>query len=567
MSAASPEQTDDHALALDGQARAADPAANAWVAANAGSGKTKVLIDRVARLLLQGADPDSILCVTYTKAAASEMQDRLFQRLGAWCVAEPAKLRADLAELEKRDDFTDDEIGRARELFARALETPGGLRIETIHAFCGRVLRRFPLEAGIAPGFHELDEAASDEIWDAAFRNLGACVSRGSHDLVAAAHIVAEAGGAGLGVLRALHAKRGAIEELVEGPGGLGGAMARIQALLGAPDESAAEILKRAMGADLPRKELAALCAALPSAKPTDANLGEMLGYVLSDADDALRFETYRALCFTDKGDIRKKNPYTADAARAAPGLADLFQIAATPEGREMTRIQTVSTQLRARAIHERTSALLTLADIVFADFTRRKKARAGLDFDDLIVHVVNLLQRSHAAEWVLWKLDGGIGHILLDEAQDTSPAQWRILDALTADIFAGAGAAQKTLRTMFVVGDQKQSIYSFQGADPEHFLDQQRDVIGKADAGDVLLNRPHLATSFRSVREVLAYVDDVFDPAQFGSGAPFSRAGSRRGGLRPAHRLSRDRDRLRRTLAAGAQARDARSRPVGCAG
>ena len=144
--------------ALDGQAAAAEPKANAWVSANAGSGKTKVLIDRVARLLLSGAEPDSILCVTYTKAAASEMQDRLFDRLGDWCVADDATLRNDLTQLEGDRPFTDAYLGRARELFARALETPGGLRIETIHAFCGRLLRRFPLEAGLAPGFHELDD-------------------------------------------------------------------------------------------------------------------------------------------------------------------------------------------------------------------------------------------------------------------------------------------------------------------------------------------------------------------------------------------------------------------------
>jgi len=513
----------DHERAFAGQAEAAEPGANAWVAANAGSGKTKVLIDRVARLLLKGAEPDSILCVTYTKAAASEMQDRLFERLGEWCVASPADLQADLARLEGRSDFAPEELDRARELFARALETPGGLRIETIHAFCGRVLRRFPIEAGIAPGFHELDEEASDEIWEAAFRNLGARVSRGGPDLVDAAHIVAEAGGAGLGILRTLHEKRNTIEALLAAPGGLGSAIARIKRKLRAPDESAAKILERSMGGDLPRGELQTLCSALPSDKKSDAELCQMLAFVLSDADAGDRFEAYSAMAFTGGGDRRKSNAYTAESARLAPKVVDYFQVKGTPEGREITRIIAVADALLARRIFERTEALLTLANIVFAEFARRKQARAGLDFDDLIAYVVRLLERSHAAEWVLWKLDGGIAHILLDEAQDTSPDQWRILDALTADIFAGAGAERKNPRTMFVVGDQKQSIYSFQGADPEHFLDQQRDINRKADEAKVPFNKPHLAMSFRSVREVLAYVDDVFDPAHFGGGAPFS--------------------------------------------
>src|SRR5690606_7125919 len=207
--------------AIDGQASAAEPDANAWVAANAGSGKTKVLIDRVARLLLRGADPDSILCVTYTKAAASEMQDRLFERLGDWCVADDLALRADLETLERRKDFSPEEMGRARQMFARALETPGGLRIETIHAFCGRLLRRFPLEAGIAPGFRELDDEASDELWASAFLQRGARVAHGEPDLSAAARAVAEAGGAGFDVLRRLDSRRGEIQALVAAKGGV----------------------------------------------------------------------------------------------------------------------------------------------------------------------------------------------------------------------------------------------------------------------------------------------------------------------------------------------------------
>jgi len=155
------------------QADAANPAQSAWVEANAGSGKTKVLIDRVARLLLRrpdgrlGAAPDSILCITYTKAAANEMLARLFSRLGDWAVASDEDLRRSLSQLEGRDpaDYTDEDFSEARRLFARALETPGGLRIETIHAFCARILRRFPLEAGVSPGFSAIEEDEADLLW------------------------------------------------------------------------------------------------------------------------------------------------------------------------------------------------------------------------------------------------------------------------------------------------------------------------------------------------------------------------------------------------------------------
>lgn len=508
--------------ALDGQASAAEPAANAWVAANAGSGKTKVLIDRVARLLLRGAAPDSILCVTYTKAAASEMQDRLFARLGDWCVADDASLRRDLALLEHRDDFSDDDLGRARELFARALETPGGLRIETIHAFCGRLLRRFPLEAGVAPGFRELDDRDSEDLWAEAFLALGARVMRGPHELIEAARTVAEAGGAGFEVLRRLDSHRGEILAVLAA-GGHDAASERLREILGAPRASVEELLDAAMNRDLPREALKAIAAAMPVAKSTDAKLVDKLALVLSDMDAATRFEAYASIVFTDEGDLRRKNVYTVQAAKAAPRIADLFRIEDAPEGTEITRIAEIARLIAARRIYERSTALLRVAEPLLDDFERRKRARAGLDFDDLIASVTRLLDRSHAAEWVLWKLDGGIAHVLLDEAQDTSPAQWRILRRLTHDMFAGAGAVRSSPRTLFVVGDQKQSIYSFQGADPEHFLKQARELHDAAQAAGAPFNTPSLAMSFRSVADVLAYVDEVFDPQHFSGGAPFS--------------------------------------------
>ncbi|MBC7768074.1 MAG: UvrD-helicase domain-containing protein [Phycisphaerales bacterium] len=137
------------------QRQAADPLFSVFVTANAGSGKTKVLVDRIARLLLQGSKPSAFLCITYTKAAAAEMQRRLFERLGAWCVADDATLAKELKDLGAPEA----ELSRARALFAQALETPGGLRIQTIHAFCERLLARFPLEAGVPPGFDIADEA------------------------------------------------------------------------------------------------------------------------------------------------------------------------------------------------------------------------------------------------------------------------------------------------------------------------------------------------------------------------------------------------------------------------
>ena len=157
--------------AVAAQVKAAAPSASSWVSANAGSGKTRVLTDRVARLLLAGTEPQKVLCLTYTKAAAAEMQNRLFRTLGAWAMLDDAALRAALRELgEPGEAIPPDRLARARTLFARALETPGGLRIQTIHAFCEALLRRFPLEAGVAPQFGVLEDrrakALREEVLD-----------------------------------------------------------------------------------------------------------------------------------------------------------------------------------------------------------------------------------------------------------------------------------------------------------------------------------------------------------------------------------------------------------------
>jgi ATP-dependent helicase/nuclease subunit A len=151
------------------QRLAADPTLSAFVSANAGSGKTRVLTNRVARLLLAGAEPSTILCITFTKAAAAEMSDRLFKLLGNWALANDAELQKALMDLDGDDRIrSSDDLARARRLFARALETPGGLKIQTIHSFCESVLKRFPLEAGVPPGYAEIEDVEAGELKNAA---------------------------------------------------------------------------------------------------------------------------------------------------------------------------------------------------------------------------------------------------------------------------------------------------------------------------------------------------------------------------------------------------------------
>ena len=514
-------------LATRAQAEAALPDRSAWVEAHAGSGKTKVLIDRVARLLLRredgrpGADPNTILCITYTKAAANEMLSRLFDRLGGWSVMPNNKLRDELSKLENRPqtDYTDEDLKRARQLFALALETPGGLRIETIHAFCSRILRRFPLEAHVSPGFGEMEDRDADRLWgDSLAEGVIAASEIAADDLAR----LSEAGG-GFGAAAPLASLRGARGTLT----GVdrGALKAEIHATIGAPQETADEIIDAAIGSGLPRADLDAIARGLgdlPKAGASDVKLLETLVTLLSDAPTDVRWDAYQSIFLTSSGTFRASNPYTAGAAKSTPGLADLFQIK-DGEGTEVARFRQLQGALIARRAYERTAALVEIGLPMLSAFRAGKAQRAALDFDDLIQHTRALLTEGGLAEWVLYKLDGGLTHILLDEAQDTSPAQWDIINALVTEFRAGSGAEHSTdPRTQFTVGDKKQSIYSFQGADPDQFLTEKRRFAAAEEALHGQANLPDMKMSFRSAPEVLTFVDTVFNTGTFG-GDPFS--------------------------------------------
>jgi ATP-dependent helicase/nuclease subunit A len=480
---------------------AADPKTSAFVAANAGSGKTKTLVERVARLLLHDARPEAILCVTYTKAAAAEMQRRLYQQLGGWSVMDDAALAAALSDLGE----TSDDLGKARRLFARALETPGGLKIQTLHAFCEKLLRRFPLEAGVSPSFKVLEDVAAAEVSAAARDRLAlwAADHPGSAIDEAYAHLAIElAIGDFEGLLKTFETERAAIEAYIDRCGGPEGAVADVWDVCGFdgvpsdPDAMEAEAVAACDWARW-RETVTHLNA---SAKSTDLALGQGMAALAETAGGAFA-EVWR-LFSTDKGEPRAR---MGTAGLPAPVLAFL--------GEEQARLHAVCKRAKAARIARDTGHALALAHAYAALYEDEKARRGALDFPDLIARTQRLLTERADAAWVLYKLDGGVDHILLDEAQDTSPEQWDILEALSGEFFVGAGGrAAALIRTLFAVGDEKQSIYSFQGADPDQLLIQTRAYIQRT--GGALQVVP-LLESWRSTPEVLAFVDEVFaDPA-----------------------------------------------------
>ena len=495
------------------QRRAADPKASVWVAASAGTGKTKVLTDRVLTLLLAGTPPHKILCLTFTKAAAAEMANRIQGRLARWATASDAGLEAELARLLGRAPDEREPI-RARRLFAQVLDAPGGLHMETIHAFCQSLLRRFPLEAGIAPHFQVMDERDAGELLEAAKLEVLNAAREGGDVTLAQAlalitHRIHETGFPDL--MAELAGGRGRLERLIHRHGGVAGVAGALRARLELePGDSAATLLERAC--DESRFDAAGLraaLAALAGGAKTDQERGAAMAVWLADpATRAASFERWRSVFLTREGEIRK-TLCTKAVRQAWPGVDETLLA-------EAERLIRVADRLKATAIAEATEALLVLGAALLDSYRRAKTLRALMDYDDLILAARDLLARPGVSPWVLFKLDGGIDHVLIDEAQDTNPDQWAVVAALTEEFFAGRGA-RDVVRTVFAVGDAKQSIYSFQRADPREFERMRQSFARHVPAAGGLWDEVALNLSFRSTAAVLDAVNAVFGPSRPG--------------------------------------------------
>ncbi|MEM7744674.1 MAG: double-strand break repair helicase AddA [Pseudomonadota bacterium] len=480
------------------QVQATRPDRSNWVAANAGAGKTAVLTSRVARLLLAGAPPERILCLTYTKAAAAEMQTRLFRMLGGWAMAPEEALSRDLGDLGATGPVRDrDALAEARRLFARALETPGGLKIQTIHAFCERLLRRFPLEAGVSPSFEVMDDRQTDLLLSDRRIRLAEDAENGRSDAFdRAARRLNEDGIDQLAA--AVIAERAQIQDTAVG--------LALQAQFGlSADADRKEIAKRALQ-DLDIAEFAALAEVL---RRSGGKVEQSIAALVGDWQRALAAPLEIAAALS-------KHLLTGQGRRPLRGLGTKNVLAERPQAdSEFDRLCTwaadLQDQLRRSENAARTEDLYVFGAALIAGLERDKQARGLLDFSDLVTRARRLLTQDHMRSWILYKLDRGIDHILIDEAQDTSPEQWDVIAAIAEEFLSGEGARPAD-RSIFVVGDEKQSIYSFQGADPKAF-GTMRDAFDRSfSALGSELGQPKLETSYRSAPAILDFVDAVFE-------------------------------------------------------
>jgi ATP-dependent helicase/nuclease subunit A len=485
------------------QLEASDPAATAWVNANAGSGKTHVLVDRVIRVMLTGTEPSRIMCLTFTKAAAAEMANRLFERLAGWIALDDAALSEALAALgtKQADSHL---LERARQLFTRALETPGGLKIQTIHAFCERVLQLFPVEAGIVPHFTMLDDRESLGLLQTA-RNavLAAAKADGSSELGPSLLDVANRVSPDDfdRLLTQLLGKRSNLRALFDGEGGLQHAESLLRHHLSLEQGLTREVLEAGLTCDVKRYlELADLLAAgSKSEKETAAEIRTAVA-----AKDATLISLFRVLL---TGEFEPRKWVANKSTHEKHGWID------TLVRPDQARLVDTLGRMGDLECLSATLSLLRLGSAIVHTFEEAKRARGAYDFDDLIIKTGELLRERPDAQWVLYKLDGGIEHLLVDEAQDTSPMQWEIIRALTEEFFAGEGRHGQTPRTLFVVGDRKQSIYSFQGADPNVFEHVRTEVRSQVEGAGQEFRPVEFTVSFRSAPEILEAVDRVFAP------------------------------------------------------
>ncbi|MBV9528112.1 double-strand break repair helicase AddA [Sphingomonas sp.] len=498
------------------QASAVDPAINASLSASAGTGKTQVLTGRVLRLLLSGVAPETILCVTFTKAGAAEMANRIGDRLAAWVRMPDAKLRKDLFALGESDDPL--TLQAARRLFARVLDAPGGLRIQTIHSFAQTLLASFPAEAGITPGFQPIEGRAEQELARSTLASLLAdAEAQGNEQLLSDVRCLSLRLGEGGAVDYLMRCARSG--DALASLGEMASVEARLGQMIGLPDGSVEDYLASHCGDD--RFDCDVLRAIADANRRWATSTGTDLAakvdawLALPPGERAESLPDFALIVFTGSGELRKVTAgqrkadpaYDAHAERLAAAVAELLRI-----------------QRGARLAAEMAAGLR--AGMAFARAYSAAKRSAGVaDFNDLIGWTRNLLDQPGMGDWVRYKLDQRTDHILVDESQDTNRDQWAIIQALAGEYFSGVGAAERRHRTMFIVGDFKQAIFRFQGTDPAEFRrasdwvrDQSetlRDAAAEAD--ERAISAPEFRSlsidaSFRSAQAVLDVVDAVID-------------------------------------------------------
>lgn len=487
------------------QMEAVEPAEHIWLSAAAGTGKTQVLSARVLRLLLQkDVRPEDILCITFTKAGAAEMANRINKRLASWVRMKGTTLGRELASIGA--DNGPKTQNRARQLFASLLDAPGGgLRVMTIHSFCQTLLSSFPGEASLNSGFRAIEDREQAMLFRDALNVM--CEENANN-----ARLVSALEDLSLqyGEERALNY----LQKWARNP-----KAAEFWSAASDGDEAARRITGCTIEGD-PQDYLIHACldenfdtVAIRACAALNAEWGgkrglerteKILNWLgLSPESRAQCFQNLHSCWSKDEGKIPlvKSKGYTPPVDEYENIARSLFEWS-----------MEVQTQLNLHALAQRLAANFYVGKL-YCEYYQTIKERKGLvDYDDLIRKSADLLNGANMADWIRYKLDQRIDHILIDEAQDTNQSQWDIIKAISDDFYSGEAAQSDKLRTIFTVGDFKQAIFGFQGTSPQNYLNAKNYFVEKLHAANLELNDLNLSQSFRSTKPILDFVNVMIE-------------------------------------------------------
>ena len=493
---------------------AANPELSVWVTANAGTGKTKVLTDRVLRLLLAGNDHNSILCLTYTKAAASEMYERIYDRLIKWSIMGHQELVENISELISRMP-TEDEILLSRRLFAMVASGVDDISIQTIHAFCQSLLQKFPLEAGINPGFSIIEEAKSKELIEEAksilLNNISIAEDDNNNLIEAFKYLVSVKSEYAIDdIIAAIIYNFSKIRSLLEHHGDIDSFIRHISDELDVRlDASLDDIELEILSFD--RDNIKYIADILVTGGLRDKKYSQSIYSILAKKDLDIDYNEYISIFFTKKNEKRKiSSLVTKKILEENPRIEDLIAF-------EQSRLESILEQIKSVKTFLASRNFLYIAAEIINIYSALKNNSNYIDHDDIIYYSLILLDQPDISSWILYKLNYKISHILLDESQDTSPDQWKLMTKLTEDFFSGDSINEERSPTLFIVGDEKQSIYSFQGANIESYFNELKRLksINKNNIS-FNFNTVDMNLSFRSTEAVLNIVDYIFNKPEF---------------------------------------------------
>ncbi|MCQ2966180.1 MAG: double-strand break repair helicase AddA [Alphaproteobacteria bacterium] len=483
------------------QNEASDPKVSAWVAASAGSGKTKVLTDRVLRLLLAGNNPSKILCLTYTRNAAAEMQNRIAKKLSDWAIISDEELSEQLKKID-----SDDENSRieARKLFAKMLDTPDGLKIMTIHSFCQSLLKRFPVEAHVSPEFQVMDEIkTADLIEQAKTTILNDTAISETLDLIA--NYCSEEN-----FNKTINEITGHLPDFIRFFDLYPENQRRFlyEQAFSLPKNATLESLSTDF---LNKTDLEKMKDCIETLQLSQKKSSQERGNVLKQAF----FEQKESILeFGKQAFLTKEGKKTAESRIVTNDVSEIKPYLLAEQEKFFEFYQ----QCKSLDLIKVNLDLLKIGEVLCKKYIELKNVNSQMDYDDLIHKTLDLLKNKDSVDWVMYKLDKGIDHLLVDEAQDTSPVQWKIIQALTSEFFSG-NSAKENHRTLFVVGDKKQSIYSFQGAEPNEFANMQKYFQDKVEQACFTWRNVPMNTSFRSAPVIITAVNNLLKNPEMQSG------------------------------------------------